>query len=77
MFTKQTAERFKLILNQQKQEIENLLRSLLYVYRSLDNPTDHKEFIEIKVEYEQKLQAILKDIAFLETIQSSDWEQTK
>lgn len=71
MFTKQTAIRFKDILTQQKKEIENLLRTLQHVYRSLDNPLMNKEFIEIKQEHEYKLQCITHDMQLLEKIQTN------
>lgn len=74
MFTKRTTERFKSILTQQRQEIENLLRTLNHVYRSLDNPSDHKEFMEIKEEHEYRLKCVLSDIEYLEHIQSSQKE---
>lgn len=71
MFTKQTAERFGNMLTQQKKEIENLLRTLNNVYRSLDNPLMNKEFIEIKQEHEYRLQSITQDIQLLEKIQTN------
>ena len=77
MFTKQTAIRFKDVLTQQKKEIENLLRSLHHVYRSLENPSEHKEFLEIKQEHEYRLQCITQDIQLLEKIQTNTGENAE
>jgi lipopolysaccharide biosynthesis regulator YciM len=71
MFTKQNAERFKTMLAQQKKETENLLQTLNHVYRSLDNPAEHKEFMEIKQEHEYKLKCIISDTELLEKIQTN------